>query len=253
MPTDPEKEELSPKKTAEFLETSRKRFQLAADVESKLREKGLEDDRFRAGEHWPPGIRTSRTNDGRPCLEIDKLSQPIRQVTNQERQARPAIQINPVGNGADQASAEIRQGLIRQIEQRSFADVAYDWAFDGAVSRGWGFFRVLTEYEDEQSFDQIIKIDWIEDPYTVYFDPSARQWNRSDAMWCHIIEDLTEEAYDARYGKKKGHQDAHSLSSFTGLGNQEAIWFPEKKIRIAEYFYVDLEEVEIAQLADGSV
>src|SRR5262245_3936129 len=226
MPKDPEHEELSPAKKKEFLETSRKRFKLASESETKLREEGLKDDKFRAGEHWPPEIRELRKNDGRPCLEIDKLSQPIRQVTNQERQARPAIQINPVGNGADTVAAEIRQGLIRQIEQHSFADVAYDWAFDGAVSRGWGFFRVLTEYEDEASFDQILKIDWIEDPYTVFFDPSARQWNRSDAMWCHIVQDLTPEAYDAKYGSRKGLSKAKSLSSFTGLGTDQPIWFP---------------------------
>ena len=255
MPTeiDHEKPELSPAKTKEFLETSRQRFQLAADAETKLREEGLKDDKFRAGEHWDPTIRRSRLTDGRPCLVIDKLSQPIRQVTNQGRQARPAIQINPVSGGATKVAAEIRQGLIRQIEQHSFADVAYDWAFDGAVSRGWGYFRVLTEYEDDDSFDQVIKIDWIENPYTVYLDPSAQHWNRSDAMWAHIINDLTPDAYDAKYGHKKGLSKAKSLSEFTGLGDKQPDWFPGGSIRVAEYFYVTVEEDEIAQLDDGQV
>jgi len=255
MPTDaePAKPKRSKKDVRDFLEESRKRFQLADEAERELREAGLKDDKFRAGEHWPTAIKQNRESEGRPCLEIDKLSQPIRQVTNQERQARPAIQINPVGAGADQASAEIRQGLIRQIEQHSYADVAYDWAFDGAVSRGWGFFRVLTEYEDDQSFDQVLKIEWVENPYTVFFDPSAKDWNRSDAMWCHIIADLTKEAYDARYGDKKGRQTAASLSQFTGLGTDQPTWFPDGGVRVAEYFYVELDDIELAQLEDGSV
>src|SRR5262245_38513594 len=157
---DPEREELSPSKKADFLATSRRRWQLANDAESEMRKEALEDDRFRAGDHWPTEIRDQRIRDQRPCLTIDKLSQPIRQITNQEREGRPAIQINPVSGGANQATAEIQQGLIRQIEQHSYADVAYDWAFEGAVTHGWGYFRVLTEYESDQSFDQVIKIDW---------------------------------------------------------------------------------------------
>jgi hypothetical protein len=255
MPADPDPDtpKRSKKDTREFLEESRKRFQLSAEAETELREASLKDDRFRAGDHWPAAIKQQRESEGRPCLEIDKLSQPIRQVTNQERQARPAIQINPVGAGADQASAEIRQGLIRQIEQHSYADVAYDWAFDGAVSRGWGYFRVLTEYEDDTSFDQVLKIDWIENAYTVFFDPSARGWNKADAMWCHVIEDLTKEAYDARYGGKKGRQTAASLGQFTGLGTDQPTWFPDGGIRICEYFYVELEDEILALLEDGSV
>lgn len=244
-------ENLSPKQKEEFLATSRDRFNLTVEAESSLRKAGQEDDRFRAGEHWPDLVKRRREADARPCLTIDKLSQPIRQVTNQERQARPAIQINPVGGGADRASAEIRQGLIRQIEQRSFADVAYDWAFDGAVSRGWGYFRVLTEYESDDSFDQVIKIDWIENPYTVFFDPSARQWNRSDAMWAHIIEDLTSEAYDARYGKRDGVTRSAGLQQFNALGAQAPTWFPDGGVRLAEYFYVDIVEEELVELVNG--
>lgn len=248
-----ESPELSPRKKAEFIATSRERFRLSSDAEQELRKAGQEDDRFRAGEHWPKGVKESRDRDSRPCLTVDKLSQPIRQVTNQQRQARPAIQINPTSGGADVASAEIRQGLIRQIEQHSFADVAYDWAFDGAVSRGWGFFRVLTEYESDHSFDQICKIEWIENPYSVFRDPNVRQWNGSDALWAHIVEDLTAEAYNARYGDRKGVSRAASLAEFTGLGADQPTWFPDGGIRIAEYFYVVFVEGELVELTDGTV
>src|SRR5262245_6944248 len=244
-------EELSPSKRADFLATSRKRFQLASDAESEQRKEAIDDDRFRALEHWPEKIKQQRDTDQRPCLTIDKLSQPIRQITNQERQGRPAIQINPVSGGADQATAEIQQGLIRQIEQHSFADVAYDWAFDGAVSHGWGYFRVLTEYESDTSFDQIIKIDWIENQYSVFFDPSARAWNKRDAMWCHLIEDLTPESYNARYARKNGNQTAKSLAEFTGLGTEHPTWFPDNGVRIAEYFYVEETEAELVELTTG--
>lgn len=242
---------LNPRDRERFLRTSRDRFKLADEADQDNRELAKKDDEFRNLEHWDPNIKTQRTNDHRPCLVIDKLSQPIRQVTNAERMQRPAIQINPVSGGANRATAEMQQGLIRQIEAQSYADVAYDWAFDGAVSHGWGYFRVLTEYESESSFDQVIKIAWVENPYSVYFDPTAREWNNSDAKWAHVIEDLTPDEYDVRYGGRKGGSSAKSLNEFSGLGNQTPVWFPKGGVRIAEYFYVDAEETELVELANG--
>ncbi len=45
------------------------------------------------------------------------------------------------------------KGLIRQIERQFNADVAYDTGFDSAVSNGWGYWRVLTDYEDDDTFE----------------------------------------------------------------------------------------------------
>jgi hypothetical protein len=40
-----------------------------------------------------------------------------------------------------------REGLIRNIEYESKADVAYDTALDNACSCGWGYVRVAIEYD----------------------------------------------------------------------------------------------------------
>ena len=51
MPADPESDtpKRSKKDVREFLDESRKRFQLSAEAETELREASLKDDRFRAG------------------------------------------------------------------------------------------------------------------------------------------------------------------------------------------------------------
>src|SRR5262245_46543113 len=132
---------------AAILALARKRFETASNAESTLRAEMLEDQRFRSGEQWPDPIRSERTIDRRPVITINRLPQFIKQITNPQRQARPALQINPVGDGADQDTAEILQGLIRHIEQSSHAEVAFDEAYDDAVTLGRGWFRILTEYE----------------------------------------------------------------------------------------------------------
>jgi len=82
-----------------------------AEVESVLRQHMLDDFEFLVpGNQWPEGIKSDRYQDGRPCLEVDRLTQPIKQITNQQRQTRPAIQINPVDSGADPKTADVLQG-----------------------------------------------------------------------------------------------------------------------------------------------
>jgi hypothetical protein len=46
---------------------------------------------------------------------------------------------------------------------------------------GWGFWRVNTRYVREDSFDQEIYIDSIDNPFTVYFDPNSVLPDGSDA------------------------------------------------------------------------
>ena len=88
------------KATDEFLATARKRFQTAAEAEAKERQAMLEDLEFRSGKQWPDQVQAARVIDQRPCLTIDKLSGPIRQITNAQRQSRFAVDVVPVGEEA---------------------------------------------------------------------------------------------------------------------------------------------------------
>jgi len=57
-----------------------------------LREKMLEDFQFLVpGNQWPQSIRNERALDGRPALEVDRLTPAIKQVVNQQRQLRPGL------------------------------------------------------------------------------------------------------------------------------------------------------------------
>ena len=164
----PEQEE----KTDSVIQTALKRFDLAAEAENPLRIAALDDLKFRCGEQWPSNYTTQRDLDGRPCLTMNRIPAFLRQVTNEERQQRPAIQVNPVGDGADIETAEIFEGLIRNVEVNSKAAIAYDHGCEMMVTIGFGYWRTITEYH-EGSFDQVIKIKRIKNPFTVYFQPGC--------------------------------------------------------------------------------
>jgi hypothetical protein len=221
---------------AAVLALARKRFETASNAEAVLRQEMLEDLRFRAGEQWPDQIRADRTIDKRPVITINRLPQFIKQITNPQRQARPSLQINPVGDDADVETAEVLQGLIRHIEQSSHAEVAFDEAYDDAVTIGRGWFRILTEYEDpRESYNQEIVVRRVPNPFSVYVDPASHELDYSDARYMFIVDDIPKDEYRALYGDAS----MQSLELFQTQGDRTADWFPESKVRIAEYWYVE--------------
>ena len=234
-------------KDADVLSTARQRLNMAISAYSESREDEIDDLRFFAGSpdnswQWPADVLATRgavqgqTINARPCLTINKLPQHVRQVTNDQRQNRPHGKVIPADDNADVEVAEVFDGVVRHIEYISDADVAYDTACENQVTFGEGYVRILTEYCDENTFDQDIKIGRVRNSFSVYMDPMIQDPCGSDAKWCFITEDLTKEEYERLY------PDAAPMSTLMslGVGDQSlSQWLNENTVRIAEYFYID--------------
>jgi hypothetical protein len=248
-PQEPPEDRAQRQERDEFLRLALERFRLAAEAETEVRRDSLEDLKFYAGDQWPAQIVADRAVAGRPCLTINLLPESVSQVINQQRQGRPQIQINPQGEGATQEIAELYQGLTRHIEVSSNAEVAYDWAFQYPVICGFsGYIRVLTEFVDDRTLDQEIRIKRILNPFNVYFDPTCQEPDCSDAEWCFVIEDLTPEQYKAEY---PGSEVA-GLSNFRSIGDAEREWFRGGSIRTAEYWYIKKRKRTLVALTNGA-
>ncbi|CAB4126711.1 Phage P22-like portal protein [uncultured Caudovirales phage] len=231
----------------EILSTARNRLDMAMSALSESREDELDDLRFFAGSpdnqwQWPADVLATRgavqgqTINARPCLTINKLPQHVRQVTNDYRQNRPAGKVIPANDEADVEVAEIFDGIVRHIEYISDADVAYDTASENQVAYGEGYVRILTEYCDENTFDQDIKIGRIRNSFSVYMDPMIQDPCGMDAKWCFITEDVPKKDYERMYPNAAPITTLMSL----GVGDQSINqWINENTVRIAEYFYID--------------
>jgi hypothetical protein len=231
-------------KVAQFLSLAQERFRAVVESEALLRQQMLEDLRFRASEQWPPHIEAMRNSDNRPCLTVNRLPQFIRQVTNNQRASRPSVQVNPAGDKAEVEVAEVLQGMVRHIETKSDADVAYTTAGEHQVTMGRGYIRVVTDYvqDDPLSIDQEVQILRVPNPFAVYLDPTTQNPDYSDARYGFVVEDVTVEEYRSRFPKS----EMAELAQFTGPGNAQEEWMPGGLVRIAEYFYVeDVREVMV--------
>jgi len=223
-------------------------WRLVNDADSNNRAEALNDIKFAAGDQWPVEIQNSRNLESRPCLTINKIDAYIRQVTNQQRMQRPRIKVHPVNNLADYKIAQVIEGITRHIEVNSNADTAYDTAFDYAVRMGWGYWRINTRYTREDSFDQEIYIDAIDNPFTVYFDPNSILPDGSDAERCLITTVMDKKIFREYY------PDADDGANFQqrSTGDDTASWITKEDIRVAEYFWIERERAKLYLLSDGT-
>lgn len=244
----------------DMLATARTFLQDAENNESTNRKRWKEDVKFaRMGEQWPSDIRERRQKENRPCLTINKLGPVIRQVVNDARQNRPSIKVLPQDSAADPATAEIMTGLIRNIEQSSNADTAYDKAIDDAVSGGWGYWRINLDYANgvdldnienmgPEAFEQNIVIERVMNPLAIYADPNGSEADSSDWMEALVIERMSEKAFTKKYPDAK--KSSFDSSEWSDLPSS---WKTEKEISVAEYWVRDEITAQIisVQMMDG--
>jgi len=242
-----ERQESLAERRREFLTLARSRFRMSSDAESELRREMLADMRFYNSEQWPEMILADRTLDNRVSLTINRLPQFVRQVVNQARQSKPAIQVNPVDNGADPDTAEVFQGICRQIERQSKAHIAYATASEHQAIMGRGWWRIVADYARDDSMEQEIRIKRILDAFTVYPDPSCSEPDNSDATFCFVVERLNKTVYNAKYPPPKGEEPI-SATSFQSVGDDAPVWLNGDGVQVAEYFYIEHTRTRIAEV-----
>src|SRR6476660_6258771 len=135
-----------------ILAEARKRWTRCDDAEDAQRRAILLAKQFRAGDQWPAAIKTQRqgahaiagipAQPARPCLVVDRLSQPVRQISNVIKNASFSFDVVPNDGVADQEVADIFKGYMRRVLEQSRDESPIEWAADGAIEGGLGWFRL---------------------------------------------------------------------------------------------------------------
>lgn len=223
----------------------RERYDRAYEADRDNRDMAIDDLRFVTvpGNQWDAAQRKARK--GRPCYEFPILRSHWRQVVNDQKKARPGIKIRPVEDG-DIEGAELRQGLIRNIESRSNAERAYDGGFELLSACGFGAWRAGTRYSEDDAWDQDLVVDPIPDPLTsVWPDPDSKMADGRDRRYCFIEETMSRDRFKELYPKA----DPVDFESAKNYGYQG--WFGEDSVRVAEYWRLEPVTKRLLLLSDG--
>lgn len=197
------------------------------------------------GHSWDEHMVKLRSD--RPCYEFNRQRQLVRRVTGQMLQNKTQIKVRPFEDG-DKDLADIRSGLIRAIEIESHADLAYDNANVWAVTGGFGAYMVTYDWESDDSFDKVLRIEEIQDPLSIRFDPTAMRYDRADARFAF------------RYGRFVPKDEFERLNpgkplvSFDSAENGcSREWFAEEGVREADYWYKEPAKKYIYLMTNGRV
>ena len=223
-----------------FTEAMR-RYKASVEATQENRVDMIDDQRFASGDQWPDDVKAMRV--GRPMQTINRLPAFIDQIVGDARQNKVAIKVF-AGEDGDVDVAQIYGGLIRSIENRSNADFAYDTALEQSATYGFGAWRIKTQYVDDNSFDQEIVIERIQNSLNVHFDPSSIQPDYSDAEYVIVVDSISKDEFKARWPKA-------SESNFQ-TEHMQAGWASGDNMQIAEYWYKERTPATLYLLNDGT-
>lgn len=222
-----------------IVEEARKRFERVAEWESTFRTRFIEDIKFRHGDsdngyQWPNAIKRSRDLSSKPCLTINQIRQHNLQISNDAKQNKSSINIRATGGGATKKASDALRVLLQRIEYQSNAQDVYSTACEFQVDGGYGVWRLLTRYADNDSFDQEIFLQRVPDPLSVYLDCDCVEKDKSDAKWGFAFDDVPRDQFESAYPKWKDMVGKAPL----GAGTATDHWFSRDMVRVCEYFRI---------------
>jgi hypothetical protein len=236
-------------KEKDILEDQKAMFDIIADSESDQREMMLDDLKFgRMGEQWPEEVKVQRRQEGRPMLTINVMPTFVRQVVNDARQNRPAIKVKPVGAAGNTRTANVFNGIIKNIENVSRADIAYDTAMDFAVSAGIGYYRIDIEYEHPYSFDQVLRINRVPNVFSVFGDPYSKRADSADWNNAFVVDYMSKDEFQREY---KGAEEVDWES--TGYSALQDPWLNDEKVLVCESWERSTTKITLVKLSNGEI
>ncbi|EDR7170579.1 portal protein [Salmonella enterica subsp. houtenae] len=239
---------------AETLEKKHERIMLRFDraytPQQDVREKCIEATRFARvpGGQWEGATAAGTKLDDRfekyPKFEINKVATELNRIIAEYRNNRITVKFRPGDKEASEELANKLNGLFRADYEETNGGEACDNAFDDAATGGFGCFRLtsmlVNEY-DPMDERQRIAIEPVYDPSrSVWFDPDAKKYDKSDALWAFCMYSLSPEKYEAEYGKTPpASLDVTTMTSW------EYDWFEPEVVYIAKYYEVRKESVDV--------
>jgi hypothetical protein len=238
-----------PSDEKEFLDLATKRLKREIEADDHNRKAGIEDLKFINGDQWEEGEKRRRSIRGRPYLQVNELPKYVNQVVGDMRHNRARIKVIPGSPDANAIVANVRQGIISEIEYDSNAEAIYDYTGEMMTSCGYGAWRILTRYLDDDPFLQEIYLERIRNPFLVYMDSSATSEVYADAKYGFVLEKVTEDEFEERYPG----QNRPDTSLKVGTGVSQEIWYADSEsFFIADYYVIESEKRTVCLMKDGT-
>ena len=242
-------------KDSEFILRALDRYRRGYDAVKNNYTDAVKDLRFLYEENaqWETEQIETRKKMGQPTLQNNVLKKYSKQICGEGRRNRTRIKVRPVTSDASVDIANIRAGIIYNIEYQSNAESIYDYARKMVVDCGYGAWRILTRPTKKNPFNYEIYMQRIKNPFTVILDPDSQDPNYADAKYGFLTTVMTREEFKEKYpnAQSVGVGIDGKFAGDVGMVNEG--WYDRDMIAVREYFYTEIKKTNMAQLSDGRV
>lgn len=215
----------------ELIERVRKRWPKMRDADEHNRKAAVRDMEFLYINEKQWDENQVKERGGRPKYVFNELKGKCKRVMNEMRANRPMGKVRAVEDG-DVDTAEVFEGLLRNIWSQSKGDHITDYAANYQVGGGMGAWRVTTDYSSNTTFNQDIIVKPILNPLCLYWDPAAKDQLKRDAEDWFYTERMSKGAYERKWPGK----EVVSLDEDTEHDSQDD-WEKDDQVRIGEYWW----------------
>src|SRR5579864_3838376 len=138
----------------------------------------------------------------KPILEFNIINAPLSRQCGEFSKQEPSIEVSAkAGKKVGPQLIEFLDGHIRYILDESKKRNTQYNIYRDSMSGGFSNFKVSTEYEDEMSFEQVLKVSRSNMPTMIGYDPMAREADKSDAEFYFELFPMEEERFKSMYPK----------------------------------------------------
>jgi uncharacterized tellurite resistance protein B-like protein len=222
-----------------------KRFDRIVAAVQEERALALRDRRFAtiAGAQWE-GVWGEQFENS-IMVEVNKTAAGLEKIIADYRANRFIVDFRAADDSADDETAELLNGMLRADFYCSKGQQAVDMAFEEAVQGGMGAWRLANDYEDAYDPDndhQRICFKAIPDAdQSVFWDPNAKLYDKSDAEYCFVVSAIAREVYEETYGDLSAAWPDGLIKTFYE-------WYRPDVVKVAEYYEVREKEAVLRVL-----
>ncbi len=237
-------------KVQKFLDKVKKQLKKCVEADEHNRKDAIDCLRMLNGDnHWDDDEIKRRKLEGRPCLKVPLFPVFVNQVVGEMLHNRARAKVKPGDHKSSQHIAKIRSGIISNTEYRSNGEDIYMTAGKSQVACGYGAWRVLTRYTEENPFIQEMYLEAIQNPFNVYLDPLRKDEAGADAKYGFVLTKYSRSDFEAEWPDADWPADLIK----SGLGLKDELYYDRDAVTVAEYYVVKSEKVMMCLMEDGMV
>lgn len=197
-------------------------------------------------DQWSQDERQAFKDLNKPIFTYNKIYDYYRKLIGEQRFNTSNIEVNSINGMISQKEVTLRADIIRGIEYKSRADIAYQNAFGSAVSGGLGAIRLRTDYVNPKTMEQEILIEPVKFAERVFWDPLSKAATKTDGNFMGIYDQMDKDDFVEKYP-----EIPYPVSFPVNYNTRYFNWGDKKSITICEYYEKQWYNFTLYQLDNG--